>query len=134
MKKLDKPKRKGLRVRIDPLDTLFSVYIRRKAGWKCERCGNMPDRRGLHCHHFHRRRKQSTRFDPDNGVSLCLGCHQYFGENKDHEEAFMIAKLGEERFDMLQARAMIKCKPDRSAIKLWLKQQLEDLSKSELER
>jgi len=113
-----------MRIKIDPLDALFSKYIRMKAHWKCERCGNTPARRGLHCHHFERRRKQSTRFDPDNCLSLCLGCHQFFGENREEEELFMINKLGADRFNMLRARARTPQKPDRQAIRLWLKEEL----------
>ena len=80
-----------MKIKRDPLDTLFSRYIRMKAGWKCERCGSTPDKRGLHCHHaIHHRRKLSTRWDEDNCISVCLGCHQYFEENDEYEQDFMI--------------------------------------------
>ncbi len=94
-----------------------------RAEWKCERCGNRPAKKGLHCHHFIRRRYKATRYDPDNGVSLCLGCHQYFSENRDEEEAFMINKLGQRGVDMLKARARV-IDLDRELIKLYLEEQI----------
>lgn len=117
-----------IRIKRNPLDKLFSDYIRAKAGWKCERCGNVPDRRGLHCHHFQRRRKQSTRFDEDNCLSLCLGCHQFFQENDEEEKFFMVQKLGQERFDMLLVRARTLTKyVDKSAIELYLRAKIQEL-------
>ena len=116
-----------LKIRRDPLDKLFSDYVRAKAGWKCERCGSMPDRRGLHCHHFERRRKLSTRFDEMGCSSLCLGCHQYLGENREEDKAFLINKIGQREFDMLEGRARITQKIDRDAIKLYLEEQIRKL-------
>ena len=116
-----------MKIKINPLDKLMSDYIRARAGWKCERCGNVPDRRGLHCHHYHRRRKQSVRYDPDNCLSLCLGCHQFFGENRNEEEVFMLRKLGQYRLDMLNSRARRIGKPDKEAIKIWLQIEIKKL-------
>ena len=116
-----------MHVKIKPLDKKWSDYIRAKAGWRCERCGNTPARRGLHCHHFHRRRKMSTRYDEDNCLSLCLGCHQFFGENRDIEIAFMAKKLGQKAFDDLQIRSQLHWKVDEQAVKLYLKEKLKDL-------
>jgi hypothetical protein len=112
-----------LKVRRDPLDILFSNFIRMRAGWSCERCGSMPARQGLHCHHFIRRRNQNTRYDPDNGVSLCLGCHQYLSENRDEEEIFMIRKLGQQGVDLLRSRSR-QIKPDKELIRLYLREQI----------
>jgi len=87
----------------------------------------MPDRRGLHCHHFERRRKKSVRWDEDNGVSLCFGCHQYLDENRDEEKAFMIRKLGQQGVDMLKARTRAYGMPDRVLITIYLKQKIKEL-------
>lgn len=118
----------SLKVKVDPLDTLFSLYIRMRAKWKCERCGSRPDKRGLHTHHFIRRRFRAVRYDPDNGIALCLGCHQYFDENREEEKAFMVNKLGQKAIDMLRNR-MRQGKPDRKAVKLYLREEIRKLER-----
>jgi hypothetical protein len=70
----------------------------------------------------------STRFDEDNCLSLCLGCHQFFGENRDEEVAFMIKKLGQKAFDNLQIRAQLHWKVDEQAVKLYLREKIKELS------
>lgn len=117
-----------MKIKINSLDALFSRYIRAKAGWRCERCGNKPDRRGLHVHHFHRRRKMATRYDSENCLSLCLGCHQYFHENRKEEEAFLLQKLGQDRFDMLEARSRTPQKVDVDLLTLYFEQILKELN------
>jgi len=121
----------GVRVKIarKALDKLFSNYIRARANWRCERCGNMPAKQGLHCHHFHRRRHMATRYEESNCVSLCFGCHQYLGENKKAEEAFFLDRLGQEEYDQLMLRANNVVHIDLSAVELYLRQKLRELQK-----
>lgn len=115
-----------MKIRRDPLDTLFSECIRRRAMNRvhgCERCGaGKVDYKQLQCSHYHKRRKQATRFDEDNCNGFCFGCHQYFEENHEEYTAWLIAHLGEREFDMLSGRVRITYpKPDREAIRLYLK-------------
>src|SRR3990172_983442 len=73
----DKPiKSRGLKIRIDPLDELFSKYVRLRDDYTCQRCGAKS--KNVQCAHFHGRARQSTRFDDKNCTSLCFACHQYF--------------------------------------------------------
>jgi hypothetical protein len=84
-------------VKIKSADKWFSLCIRERANWTCERCGaKCPDdkRMGLHCSHYHGRGKWATRFDPDNCRALCYGCHSYVGGNPDIHRSDMIARLG----------------------------------------
>lgn len=92
-------------IKITPADKWFSMCVRLRAGWKCERCGSQPDRRGLHCSHFHGRGKWAVRFDPDNAEALCMGCHLYLTANPAEHRARMALKLGPWRFEALQERA-----------------------------
>ena len=118
------------KIRRDPLDKLFSNYIRLRDKLTCQRCGRVFPKLtgGLHCAHYHKRRKQSVRFDPDNAVAFCFGCHTFMDENfDDYFTPFMIRRLGQERFDMLAGRMRQYGKPDRNLIKLWLKQELAKL-------
>jgi len=91
-----------LKIKLNPLDILFSKYIRLRAGGKCEYCG---EAKALQCSHFHGRRKQSTRYDLDNAAGLCFSCHQHLSENPYEHTEFFKKRLGSERFDCLNIRA-----------------------------
>jgi len=76
-------------------DKLFSEIIRERDGWACQRCHKVYNkydphsRMGLHCAHNRGRANYNTRFNENNAVALCYGCHQYLGSNpKEHEEFF----------------------------------------------
>ena len=118
------------KVRRDPLDKLFSDYIRLRDKLTCQKCGKEYAKlcRALHCAHYHKRRKKSVRFDPDNAVTFCYGCHQYADENRDEFfTPFMIRRLGQEGFDFLAGRMRQLGAPDRKLIKLWLTEELKKL-------
>lgn len=89
-------------------DIVFSDLVRERDNWTCQRCGTYyPEgrRRGLDSAHFYGRRNKGTRWDMDNAVALCRGCHQYFGEHPDQFKAFMYARLGEAAYNALAMRA-----------------------------
>jgi len=60
-----------------PADIAFSLCIRERSDWTCERCGTKyePNSRGLECSHYHTRGKWGVRFHSLNAESLCTGCH-----------------------------------------------------------
>lgn len=66
----------------DKTDALFSRYIKLRSGGYCKRCGNYlgVHSRGLHCAHCFSRGKKSVRWDSDNAVALCYGCHRYLDQ------------------------------------------------------
>ena len=109
-----------MKIKIDALDKLFSRYIRNRDRC-CQRCGSS---KSLQCCHMHSRRHQNTRFDPDNAVALCFGCHQYLDSHPIEKIEFFQARLGGQGFDLLRARSQEACKIDREAIKLWLQKEL----------
>jgi 5-methylcytosine-specific restriction endonuclease McrA len=114
----------GLKIRIDPLDVLFSKYIRLRAKGRCERCGSEKGIKGLQCAHYHSRRKGSVRWDEDNAVALCFGCHQHFHEEHHEFDEFMKQRLGD-RLDLLDARARVPARHiDKAMIKIWLEQEI----------
>ncbi len=88
-------------------DTIFSIWIRQRDG-KCARCGKTDY---LQCSHFWARAVSAVRYDPDNCVALCYGCHygnrQYGWEyNKQGDyRLFMIKWLGQVKYDELENRA-----------------------------
>lgn len=59
----------------------WAVAVKRRDGYKCVACGATGK---LHAHHVISWRKDaSKRFDVDNGISLCIPCHQ-----KEHARPF----------------------------------------------
>lgn len=89
-------------IKRDKYDKMFSNLVRAGANWRCQRCGTYfppgPGRCGLHLSHVFSRRKQATRFNWDNGWSLCYGCHQHFSENPKKHYEWVTEQIGEERF------------------------------------
>jgi len=132
------------RVKIDAADRLFSLYIRKRAGWKCEYCGlQFPEKSNqLQCSHYWGRRMESVRFDTDNADSFCVSCHQKLetekGETKGTHNGepvilfraykmWKINQLGAERFDALEVRAHTTGKKDRKMALLRIKVLMKDL-------
>lgn len=68
-----------------PADAAFSLCVRERAGWRCERCGAQHSRgsMGLHCSHHHSRRSWSIRFEPLAAEALCYGCHSLTGGTEE---------------------------------------------------
>lgn len=101
--KQPKPKRRGLL--ITPADKWFSLCVRERANWTCERCGKHyePPTSALQCSHFIGRGNWSVRFIGLNGDSLCYGCHSYFEGNPQAYLTWKREKLGEERYQLLVA-------------------------------
>ena len=64
------------------LDKKWSLIIRRPG--KCEICGSLGP---LNAHHIFGSRYISTRWDLDNGICLCVGCH-----HKAHERSLVFAE------------------------------------------
>ena len=84
-------------------DTIFSTYIRTRAGWNCQRCGKHyePPTKALHCAHYHSRGHWATRYHADNAISLCYGCHRYIDGHQAVKDELFEEILGKERFSQL---------------------------------
>ena len=139
-----KTRRKGFKnIRRDSLDDLFSEYIRKRAYCDgmiiCHRCGHIyydttredgstrPAWMNLEAAHFKGRGQQSVRFDPDNALPVCAGCHSIMDSDPDEKIRVFTFWFGEERLDLLRARAIETGKPDREAIRLYLKMKILEL-------
>ena len=107
------------------LDKLYSQVIRLRAKGKCEKC----PRPGQNTHHIIGRRNMSTRYDLDNGLWLCVGCH-VFGKNSAHENPvefveWLKSKHSDKWYKDLRIRGMMIVKPDYKLLKLFLIKELE---------
>ena len=109
-----------LKIKIDPLDVLFSRFIRLRDK-VCQRCGNQQN--ALQAAHFHGRAERSIRWDEDNACGLCAGCHMYLDSHPLEKVEFFQRRLGQS-FDLLSARRRIREKPDRAALTLYYREKI----------
>lgn len=103
------------RTKIDAADSLFSKFIRfMRDGNRCQRCGADGRVSQLENSHFHGRRMESVRFDPENADALCRPCHAFFEARKSTDyHAWKLERLGSQRFGALEIRAATHQKKDR---------------------
>jgi len=112
-----------LKIKLDPLDILFSYLIKLRANGICEYCGKV----GSQTSHFHSRRKRSVRWDMDNACWLCFSCHMFLDGNPYVHTEFFKKRLGSERFEELNIRAeqlTHYSKVDKEAIKTDVKNKI----------
>jgi hypothetical protein len=115
----------GLRIRIDPLDSLVSEYVRKRTKGFCERCGKYYGWQKLQACHFHSRRKISVRYDSDNLAGCDFGCHQWLDGNPLEKVEFFQNRLGQVKFDLLNSRARITFpRPDKKLLTIYYQQQI----------
>ncbi len=117
------------RIKLNPFDIIFSQFIRKSRGYKCERCDAQHDKnsRGLHCAHFHSRRKRSVRYDEDNVACLCMGCHSYLDGHPMEKIEWFKKKLGEQEFEKLNYRANLMDRIDEDKLMEYYKKKLKEL-------
>ena len=102
---VDKPKRKKRtprQIEDDLCLVLWSAAVRTRDGYVCQYCG-IPTKRA-EAHHIFTRTNRSTRFDLENGVTLCWPCHHYrVGQG---EFSYWVAHewLGIKRWEALRAK------------------------------
>ncbi len=110
-----KPRKRMRGVRIDPADKYFSLYIRYRANWTCERCGKQYEvgSQGLHCSHFWGRAREATRFDPVNCCAHDHGCHAFLTANPELHREWKLKQIGQREYDLLMLRAHTTVKKDR---------------------
>lgn len=116
-------------VKIDAADTAFSLYIRTRDNWSCQRCGKQyqPPTNALHCSHYMGRRKENTRFDPENADALCYGCHQYFTSHPALHLEWQVERKGQIVVDLIKYRSGLYKKKDRKMEVLIWRQALKDI-------
>lgn len=114
-----------MKIRIDPADRAFSIWIRARDEHTCKRCGGP----GGQASHFIGRAKENTRFDPLNVDTLCFGCHNYFhGQPSEHYD-WQVKTKGQTVVDRLKFAAHQYHKKDRASEFLyWQIQLLKDFN------
>jgi hypothetical protein len=90
---------------IKKLDKLWGLAIRKRANDLCEKCGKPAN----NPHHIFGRKNFSVRWDLENGICLCSGCHT-MNRWSAHQAPtwfsdWLKEKRGEEWYDNLLVRA-----------------------------
>ncbi len=117
-----------MKIKIDPLDKLFSTYIRLRDK-VCQRCFNPEN--SIAAAHFHGRSSKNVRWDEDNACSLCLGCHSYLDGHPIEKVEYFKNRLGQEKFDQLNGRYKITWpRPDKELLTIYYQQKIRELSDS----
>ena len=81
----------------DKRDAVFSLLIRERSNWTCERCGcYVPEgeRQRLHCSHIVSRKYRRLRWEPLNAVSHCAMCHSHLTDRPHEFGRWVDEKLG----------------------------------------
>ena len=90
----------------EKLDRVFSLYIRLRdtdenGYFRCPTCGRIKTFKDADCSHYWSRTHTSTRFDEDNCVTECRYCNRFDSSHLDGLGKFLVKKLGQQRFDLL---------------------------------
>ncbi len=96
------------KIKIDPLDQLFSLYIRARDGWRCQVCQRVfteTERSLLQCSHFMSRRHMGTRWDEGNACAKCSTCHDRMTGDPITFTNWIMSRLGGQTFALLQMKA-----------------------------
>ena len=104
---VDKPKRKKRsprQIEDDLCCTLWSAVVRTRDKYVCQACGT-PTKRA-EAHHIFTRQHMSTRFDVDNGITLCWPCHKYRAVSGDFAYWEQHTWLGLKKWEALHDKTM----------------------------
>lgn len=88
-------------------DKWFSLIVRRRGA--CEHCGSVQS---LQCAHVFSRLYLGTRWDEDNALCLCAGCHMFFTHRPIEWEDFVIGRMGSRQYWSMRRRAAAVTHPD----------------------
>lgn len=115
-----------MKIKIEPLDQLFSKIIRLRAKGICEIGGEWRGYEKLMCCHNWGRRKKSVRWDLDNACAGCFYHHRQIDENAEDKISFFRKYLGNKKYQDLNKRANWTNlqKPDKKLIQLFLEKEL----------
>lgn len=119
-------------LRRDSLDALFSNYVRARDNYTCQRCAKYyePPTRAIHSAHIFSRSHKGLRWNPDNAIALCHGCHVYFGGNPLYFKEWIVTRIGTRKYEVLMYLARKPTKYtrwDREIIRQDLKARLKAL-------
>ena len=92
------------------LDKEFSLFIRLRdcmpnGYFRCISCGQIKPFAQADCGHYFSRTHLATRFDEDNCHAECRSCNRFKADHLEGYRVNLIAKIGQQRFDLLKVKA-----------------------------
>jgi hypothetical protein len=75
------------------LDKYFSDLVKKRDNHTCQKCRS--NTKQLNCCHFYSRKYFSVRWEMENAITLCVGCHFYFHHNPAEFAGWYKDKVGE---------------------------------------
>lgn len=111
----------------DPLDALFSRYVRLKSGGYCKRCGKYVGYSKLNNAHLFGRLRHTVRWDERNTVPLCGSCHYMIDNNCLAKTELLLTLMSKGEAEELErlANMTIKDHPiDKDKLKEELKRKI----------
>ncbi len=98
MKQISVPKLKK------KLDTIFSLKVRARDGFRCQKCGKVEKHN--HCAHIFSRNNLSVRYEMNNAICLCYYCHLMYAHREPVEFVLWVKnKIGEKLFEKLRKQS-----------------------------
>jgi len=118
------PRGKMTKYQKNKLDKLWAEAIRLRD----KRCQICSRENTLNTHHIVGRRNHSVRWDLENGITLCAGCHT-LKQDSAHQNPlwfnnWLEEKKGKKFVDELRIRSQLINKPDYNAVKLYLENEI----------
>jgi hypothetical protein len=102
--------------------TIFNKYINlRDKGLPCVSCGKPIKGRVNASHFWNANNHYNVRFDEDNVHSSCITCNQFLSGNLLEYRTRLCSKIGQKRFDELEAK--------RHVTKKWTADELKEIIK-----
>jgi len=115
-------------IKLRTSDRLWTKYKRIQDNYTCQKCKRVypeDNCRNLGVAHFHGRGHENARFDEENTLCLCnIPCHRYFDTHKTEFKEFMLQRLGQEAYDLLELRAHTRKNRDDLLDKIVIKELL----------
>lgn len=105
-KPVSEKKRKYSGLKITPADKFFSLCVRERCGWICERCGkdysSQAPTMAFHCSHYEGRGNWAVRLDSLDALGLCYGCHRLVGGRTIAHRDLYLKVMGREKLEILE--------------------------------
>lgn len=110
---------------------LWAEYVKIRAKYACEYCGKKEN---LNSHHFFSRSRNSVRYNVNNGICLCSGCHSLNNhsahKNPLFKDELIKRKIRTQQWlDLLERQANIPQKIDLKLEMIYLEQELKNYVK-----